>query len=142
MRLKIGRIVDADADVNLSDLSPIDRIIAAGISAYHNTDFYKRRIADSDEKIEEENRKIRDAIISNLSIVVSAELESNKSLASKGDVCRAIIVEIPSRFVPMLSEALSSHYFDAYNIRVIPPSKMLKKFADPPYCLYIENKGG
>ena len=142
MRLKIGQIVDVSNDVNLSDLSPLDRIIAAGINAYHNTDYYRRRVAESEERKEEQRRRVRDTLISNLVSIITEELETNKSLRDKDDKCKALLLEIPARFVPLLPEALISHEFDGYNIHVVQPSKLLLKFADPPYCLYVESKGG
>ena len=142
MRIKVGRLVNVDADVNLADLSPLDRIIAAGLNAYHNTNLYRRRFAESEERRAEQQRRVREALVDNLVSVIYPQLEENQLLASKGDVCNGILVEVPSRFTSMLSEVIESHEFDAYDITVIPPSKLLSKFADPPYMLYICNKGG
>lgn len=142
MRIQIGRIVNVDSDVNLADLSPIDRIIAAGINAYRNTGIYRRRYAETEEKKMEQQRKVREALIDNLLSIIYPQLEENKLLSDVDDTCVGILVEVPPRFVPLLGETLESHEFDAYDIKVIPPSKLLSKFASPPYMLYICNKGG
>lgn len=142
MRIKVGQVVNVDADVNLADLSPIDRVIAAGLNAYHNTGMYRRRYAETEERKEEQRRKVREALIDNLLSVIYPELEENKLLSSKGDVCQSILVEVPSRFTPFLAEVIESHEFDAYTITIIPPSNLLAKFANPPYLLHISNKGG
>lgn len=142
MRIQIGRIVNVDAEVNLADLSPFDRIIAAGLNAYHNTGMYRRRYAETEERRAEQQRKVREALVDNLLSVIYPQLEENQLLKDKGDVCDGILVEVPPRFTPLLSEALESHEFDAYDITVIPPSKLLSKFASPPYMLYVCNKGG
>ena len=57
MRVKVGRMVDVDQDVNLADLSPLDRIISSAINAYRNTSMYRRRFAETEEKKEEQDRK-------------------------------------------------------------------------------------
>lgn len=142
MRVKIGRIVNVDSDVNLLDLSPLDRIIASGINAYRNTNLYKRRYAETEERKEEQRRKVREALIDNILSIVYAQLEDNQLLREKGDTCSGILIEIPSRFTTILEEVVQSHEFDAYTMTVIPPSRLLAKFASPPYLLYICNRGG
>ena len=59
MRILVGRVVDVDADVNLADLSPLDRIIASATNAYRNTGLYKRRYAESEERRQGEGRRDR-----------------------------------------------------------------------------------
>lgn len=142
MRLQIGRIVNVDTNVNLMDLSPIDRIIAAGLNAYHNTAIYRRRYAETEERRAEQQRKVREALVDNLIATIYPQLDENALLKDKGDVCSGILIEVPPRFTPMLSEVIEAHEFDAYDITIIPPSKLLSKFADPPYMLYVCNKGG
>lgn len=142
MRIQVGKVVNADAEINLSDLSPLDRIIAATISSYRNTGLYKRRFAESEEQREAQRRRIQEALIDGLLASIKPEMVDNVSLAEKGDTCRGILVEVPSRYTPFIEEAIASHDFDAYNIVHIPPSKLLGKFANPPHLLYITNKGG
>ena len=142
MRVKVGRVVDLDKDVSLADLSPMDRIIASATNAYRNTTMYKRRYAESEEKKEEQRRKIREALTDGLLSVIHPELEANKTLSERGDKCFAILVKIPARFKHYIADVTGSHEFDAYNIKVIPPSRSLAKFFDAPYLLYVENKGG
>ena len=83
MRIQIGRIVNTDADVNLLDLSPIDRVIAAGLNAYHNTGLYKRRYAESEERKSEQKRKVREALVDNLLSMIYQQLEENALLKIK-----------------------------------------------------------
>lgn len=142
MRIKIGRIVNTEKDVNLADLSPLDRVIASGINAYHNTGMYRRRFAESEERKEEQRRKIRESLIDNILSVVTSEMDNNKLASTKGDECEALLLEVPARFKPFISEAIESHEFDAYEITVVAPSRLLSKFADPPYRLYVEHRGG
>ena len=142
MRVKVGRIVDVEADVNLADLNPLDRVIASAINAYHNTKMYQRRFAETEEKRQEQLRKVREALIDNLLQVIVAQLERNELLKDKGDECFAILVEVPARFKPCISDVVIAHEFDAYEITVIPPSKVIAKFARPPYLLHICNRGG
>lgn len=142
MRVQVGRLVNVDADVNLLDLKPLDRIIAAGLNAYHNTGIYRRRYAETEERREEQRRKVREALVDNLLSVIYPQLDENQLLHDKDDTCRGILVEVPPRFTPMLEDVIASHEFDAYDITIVPPSKLLSKFANPPYMLYICNKGG
>lgn len=142
MRIKVGRVVDLDKDVSLADLSPLDRIIASATNAYHNTTMYKRRYAETEEKREEQRRKVRETLADSLLSVIHPELDANKTLGGKGDKCFAMLVKVPARFKAFLPEVVSSHEFDAYTTQIIPPSRSLSKFFDAPYLLYIENKGG
>ena len=142
MRIKIGRIVDIEQDVNLVELSPLDRIIAAATNAYHNTGMYKRRYAASEERKEEQRRQIREKLTDSLLSVIHPELDNNKTLSSRGDQCVAMLVKVPPRFKSFLVDVLSSHEFDAYNTKIIQPSQSLSKFCEAPFLVYIENKGG
>lgn len=142
MRIQVGRIVNADAEINLADLSPLDRIIASAINAYHGTGLYKRRFAESEEQKEAQRRKVQEALIDNLLAVIQPELVDNQLLKEKGDQCRGILVEVPPRFTSLIDGAIESHEFDAYEIVRIPPSKLLSRFANPPHLLYITHKGG
>ena len=142
MRVKVGRLVDVDKEVNLSDLSPLDRIISAAINAYRNTAMYRRRYAETEEKREEQKRKVREALTDSLLAVIHPELDANRTLSTKDDVCCGLLVKVPARFKLFISDVIEAHEFDAYSITVIAPSKSLSKFSDPPYLLYIENRGG
>ena len=142
MRVKVGRVVDLDKDVSLADLSPLDRIIASATNAYHNTTMYKRRYAETEEKKEEQRRKIRETLTDALLSVIHPELDANKTLGEKGDKCFAILIKVPARFKTFLADVVESHEFDAYTTQIIPPSRSLRKFFDAPHLLYVENKGG
>lgn len=142
MRIKVGQIVDIEKDVNLMDLSPLDRVIASATNAYRNTNLYKRRFAETEEKREEQNRRVRESLIDSILSVIIPELELNKTLKEKDDKCCAILIKVPARFKKFINEVTSSHEFDAYEITVIPPSRSLDKFFDAPYLLYIESRGG
>lgn len=142
MRIPIGKMVNPDVDVNMAELKPLDRIIAAIVNAYHGTSFYKRRYAETEEKRQEQWRKVRESLIDNLLMVITPQLEENIFLKDLDDTCTAILVEVPSRFHSCLMDVVSAHEFDAYEITVIPPNKLLSKFAKPPFLLYICNRGG
>lgn len=141
MRIKIGRIVNLDKDVNLLDLSPLDRVIASATNAYRNTSLYKRRYAVTEEKREEQRRKVRETLTNSLLAAISPELEGNKTLSGHGDNCVGALVKVPSRFNSLLAEVLESKDFDAYQTTVIRPTKLLSKFAEPATLVYFEIKG-
>ena len=142
MRIKVGRVVDGDAAVNLADLSPLDRIIAAAINSYHNTSLYKRRFADTIEKQEEQRRKIREVLADNILTAITQEMTQNKTLSAKGDTCMSVLLMIPYRFKPYLEDVVTAHEFDTYDMEIIPPNRALRKFCQPPYMLYVKRKGG
>ena len=142
MRIKVGRVVNTEADVNLIDLSPLDRIIAAATSAYHNTKTYRRRVAETEEKKEEQRRRLRESLVDSILSVVTLQLEGNALLKEKGDICTGVLLEIPAKFQPVLNEVVQSHEFDAYTITVIHPNKVLSKFSEPSTLLHFCNKGG
>lgn len=142
MRVLVGRIVNTDAEVNLGDLSPLDRIIASAINAYHNTSMWKRRFAESEERKEEQRRKVRETLADSLLAVIHPELEVNKTLEEHNDRCKGMLLKVPARFKRFLPDVIQAHEFDAYNIVIIPPTKSIAKFCDPPYLVYVENKGG
>lgn len=142
MRVKVGRVVNMDKDINLADLSPLDRIIASAKNAYQNTSLYQRRYAETEEKREEQKRRIRETLTDSILAAIQPELLENRTLEGKSDKCAAVLIKVPSRFKQFLSEVVTAHDFDAYNVVIIPPSSSISKFCDPPYLLYIENKGG
>lgn len=142
MRIQVGRVVNADVEVNLADLKPLDKIKAAAINAYHNTGIYKRRFAESEEQKEAQRRKVREAFIDDLLAAIQPELLNNSLLSRKDDQCVGILVEVPARFVQFVDEVITAHEFDAYDIVPIRASKLLVKVADPPCLLYITHKGG
>ena len=140
MQIEIGKIVDTDADVNLVSLKPIDRIIAAATNAYHNTKLYKRKATEEAEKREKKRRKAREACTDALLSIINQELASNKTLMSKGDKCKAILVQAPYKFEPFLKEVIESHEFDAFDITIIKPTSFLSRVADVPSLLHIKAK--
>lgn len=142
MRIQIGRVVNSDADVNLADLKPIDKIIAAGLNAYHNTNMYRRRFAETEERKQEQLRKIKEMLIDSLVSVVTPEMEQNKLLQERGDVCNGLLIEVPARFKKCLAEVIDAHEFDAYEMTIIPPNPTLDKFANPPLLLLVTSRGG
>lgn len=142
MRIKVGRVVDATKDINLADLSPLDRIVASITNAYHNTSMYKRRFAETEERREEQRRKVWETLTDNLLAVIHPELEGNKTLGARGDRCHGILIKVPARFKSFLEDVIAAHEFDAYNVIIIPPTRSIAKFCNAPYLLYVENKGG
>lgn len=142
MRIKVGRIVDVSKDINLADLSPLDRVIASATNAYHNTTMYRRRYAETEEKKEEQRRRVRETLTDSLLSIIVPEMEGNKTLASKGDKCQGLLLKVPYRFNGFINEVLQAHEFDAYSITIVPPSRSIAKFCDAPFLLYVENRGG
>ena len=142
MRIKVGRVVNVDMEVNLLDLSPLDRIIAAATNAYHNTGVYRRRVAETEEKKEEQKRKLRESLVDSILNVVTAQLEGNQLLKEKGDKCVGVLVEVPAKYNAILHEVVQSHEFDAYSVTVIPPNKTICKFAEPSHLLHFCDRGG
>lgn len=141
MRVEIGRKVDIEQDVNLADLSPLDRIISAAANAYRNTSIYKRRFAESEERKSEMRRRRREALTDSILSVLYKQLHNNSILKAHGDECTGVLLEIPFKYNRYLSEVLSTHDFDPYNVTVIPPNRSIAKFAEPPTLLYIESRG-
>lgn len=137
--MKIGRVVDLSQEVNLLDLKPFERIVAAARSAYRNTDMYRRRFAETEEQAEEARRKVLNSLIANLSATL-LPFEATNLLEGKNDIARAIVVEVPVRYSEYIDEALAAHEFDAFNIRVISASDLLTKHADVPSLLYVEKR--
>lgn len=142
MRIKIGTIVNADADVNLADLKPLDRIVAAAINAYHNTAMYKRRYAESEEKRQEQYRRVRETVIDSILAILVSEMEANTLLNGKDDKCIGLLLGVPNRYKDYLNDIVDAHEFAAYNITIVPPSAVLSKFANPPHLLLITSIGG
>lgn len=142
MRVLVGRLVDVDKEVNLADLSPLDRVISAATNAYRNTAVYRRRYAETEEKREEQKRKVREALTDALLSAIHPELDSNQTLSSRNDKCIGLLLKVPARYKIFIRDVLEAHEFDAYSVTVIPPSRSLSKFCDPPYLLYVENRGG
>lgn len=142
MRIKVGRIVNTDKPVNLMDLSPLNRVIAAAVNAYQNTPMYKRHYAETEEKKEEQRRKIRETLSEALLTAITPEIDGNRTLEAKNDICQAVLLKVPARFEPYLRDVTESHDFDAYSVVIVPPSKTVCKFCKPPTLLYVESREG
>lgn len=142
MRIKVGRLVNTSKPVNLMDLSPLNRVIAAAVNAYQNTPMYKRRYAETEERKEEQRRRIRETLSEALLTAITPEIDGNKTLEAKSDVCQAVLLKIPPRFEPYIREVTETHDFDAYSVTIIPPSKTVCKFCKPPTLLYVESREG
>lgn len=140
MQIKIGKVVNADGDVNLADLKPLDRVIAAATNAYHGTTLYKRKHMEEVEKREQQMRKIREALTDALLTIIRQELVDNILLSTKGDTCKAILVQSPYKFEPFLQDVITSHELDAYIITVIKPNQFLSTVAEVPSLLHIRSK--
>lgn len=134
--------MDVDKEVNLADLSPLDRIIASAINAYRNTAMYRRRHAETEERKEEQRRKVREALSDALLAAIHPELDANKTLSKHDDVCTGMLLKVPARYKQFLGDVIVAHEFDAYELTVIAPSKSLSKFSNPPYLVYVKNRGG
>ena len=142
MRVKVGQLVNTDAEVNLLDLKPLDRVIAAAINAYRSTNMYRRRYAETEERKQEHLRKVRESLVENMLAVITQEMENNKLLKDKGDTCKGVLIEVPARFKDFFPSIIEVHEFDAYELTVIPPVQVLSKFANPPLLVLVVNKGG
>lgn len=140
MRIKVGQIVDIDKEVSLRDLTPLDRIIASCQQAYRNTKFYQRRYAQTQEKLEQQQHKVKEVLFNNLLGIISEQLRDNKLLAEKDDVCESILIEVPARFEQFLREVISMKEFLPYEVTIVEPNKLVQKFAKVPCLLHISNR--
>lgn len=141
MRITVGKIVDVDCPVNLSELAPIDRIIYSAIDAFHKLPFYKRRLAQSKEREEEENRRIRETLLDGILSVVHLQIDMNHLLNSKNDKCKAILLEIKPRYVRFIDEVISVKDFSGYKIEHIKPNRDILKFnSNLSHLIYITQR--
>lgn len=141
MRIPIGKVVDTSKDVDLSSLSPLDKIIAAATSAYHETSIYQRRFAENEERANERLRKRRELLLSALLSVTYQHLEKGVGIPSTEHSCDKILVEVSPKYTPLLNDVLSLNDLDSYDIQVINPSRSLSKFCKAPVLLLIEKRG-
>lgn len=135
MRLKVGRIVDVSKDVNLLDLKPMERIVAAARNAYENTSYYRRRVADSEEAREEKKLKIRMFLQDNLLAVLQKVQKdfSNKQVSS-------VLLKVPSKYEAFIDDVLASRDFSEYDVTVIHPRYSASKYCSPPILVYVRVK--
>ena len=139
MRVKVGQVVDTDKDVNLSDLKPVDRIIAAAMNAYKSTAIYKRRFSESEERKAELNRKRREALTDAILGTAFKYLERSGALPD-GSNCDSVLVSVSPKYTKYLYDILESHSLDAFQVKLVPPSKDLSKFIEAPYLLHISKR--
>lgn len=137
--MKIGRLVDIDHPVNLSELKPLERIVVSATYAYRNTDLYKRRFAESEEQKEAAKRKQLDTLINIIQATIMP-FDQGNILESVGDEATAIVIEIPPRYKAFLDDAIASHEFDAYRMHIVAANELLAKHANIPALLYIEKR--
>lgn len=135
MRIPVGKVVDVSKEVNLADLKPLDRIIAATIQQWRSTSWYKRRVADTEEAREEKRRAI---ILAFQKSILAAVQRGMRSHPMEGAApVNAVLLEIPYRYNEFLETAIKSRDFDIYDCRIVTPSRALSKFAKPPTLLYV-----
>lgn len=103
---------------------------------------YRRRYAETEEKKEEQRRRVREALSDSLLAAIHPELDANTTLGKVNDVCTGMLLKVPARYKQFINDVILTHEFDAYEIVVIPPSRSLSKFSNPPYLLYVKSRGG
>ena len=129
MRVKVGQIVYVSKPVNLVQLSKIDRILYSAIDALHNNTFYKRRFAQTIEKEEEKKRQLRDKLTDSLLTVIYTQITKNQILQERNEICVAILVEVPKKYVPFINDVIHTKDFIAYDIQHIKPTKNAMRFS-------------
>lgn len=142
MQILVGKIVDVNCPVNLTDLSPLDRIIYSAIDAFYKLPFYRRRIAQNKEREEEENRRIREKLLDGILSVVHLQIDTNQLLKDKNDKCESILLEIKPRYTKFIDEVISARDFSGYTIEHIKPNRDISKFNKTlSHLLYITQRG-
>lgn len=141
LRVLVGKMVNVEKPVNLMDMSRLDRIIYSAISGYHNTSFYRRRIAQTEEREEERRRQLRDSLTDGLLSVIYKQLTTNQLLADKNDVCVAVLIEIPVKYVPFIEDVINTKDFIAYEITHIRPNRDAERFSkNLPHLIRIAQR--
>lgn len=150
MRVKVRKILDVSAPVNLRDLSPLDKIKAGIIIQWMHTNFYKNYKKHKNEELYGEQVK-KDEILKTLLLgKLYNELDNNTTLREKNKVCDSIIISVEHgykesliRLFPNLfgESGANSKDFISYDVeRVQENSDIRKAFPDMNILLRFSKK--
>lgn len=140
MQIKVGQVVDTSKDVNLSDLKPMDKILASMSNAFQRTSLYKRRYVKTQEKEDEQKRVERSTLLDSILSVAKRELDDNATLQNRGETCVGVLAQIPYKYCTYLDEVLTMRELDFLSIEVVKPNSFLCKSSEIPYLLYIRQR--
>lgn len=141
MRVLVGKVVDVEKPVNLVTLSRVDRVLYSAIDGFRKMQFYRRRIAKTQEREEEEKRQLREHLTDGLLSIIYNQITMNTLLDTKNDKCCAVLVEIPHKYVAFIDDVLATTDFIAYDVTHIKPSKDAQKYSRKlPHMVKITQK--
>ena len=146
MRVRIREVIDTDSPIDLSKLSPLQRIWVSLVVWYRDSKAYERR---KHRKLEQEFKKKtleEESLKETVLYKVFSELVQNKTLGEKGLVCSKVIIGIDRSKEEVLREILKHKEFIDYPIKILPCNQdLLKCYKNIPILLevgkrFIESK--
>jgi hypothetical protein len=120
MRVKIRRVIDLDAEINISKLSPLEKIIVPILKSLKDSKFYRRQIEAKMEKEQKERiakeERLKESILSR----AYGELTENKwmDLNQPGLVCKEVGLTVNRAYESVLHEVIKHQDFSSYHIHI------------------------
>lgn len=141
MRSLIRDELCVDQPINLKKLSPFMKIYAGIIVRVHESKYYKNKLnARIEERYLEQTRKdemVKDCILA----MIYRELNNNKSLEDKGDVCASVILSVSSRYSDSLQRIITHKDFLSYDVEIVDENQdMRQAFPSMPVLLQVKKR--
>lgn len=138
-RLYVGREVNLNYPVILSQLSPLDRVITAFRDAFRRTSLFKRRQLATQEAEEQQHIQHREYLTRSLLSILQQELSDNTTLCTYDDTCIKLQLMVSSGYTQYLPEVLSLPVFDGYIIKEHTPcADLIHMGVELPHLLTVE----
>lgn len=142
MRVKIREVVDLDKPVDISRLSPMQRLSVALTTWYRSGELYKRKL---NRKLEQEFREkvkreelVKDLLMSQIHL----QLTQNEEMGKRGLVCSEATIVIDRKQEKALREVVKHKEFISYNIKILDcHPDLLRSYAEIPLLVKVTTKG-
>ncbi len=127
MRVEIRQELDVDSPVNLRKLSPSMKLYAGFMAKLHNSKWYQTSMKRKEEAEHaariREDESLKNALLATL----YRELMTNKTLESKDDVCKEVVLSVDPRYTESLHRILAHKDFIIYDIAIVEENPDLRR---------------
>lgn len=141
MRVKIREVVDLDEKVDLSKLSPLERVVVGFKYWYRDTRPYKymlhRRLEKEYSAKVEEEEKVKEVLLT----FAYKQLVLNETMKELGLTCVKIEVTLERSLESTVREVIKHKEFISNNLRILEcDPDVLLSFSDVPLIVEISSK--
>jgi hypothetical protein len=141
MKVKIREVVDIESEIDLTKLSPLQKILVALRREYRDTKYYRNKMEREMEKDYRQRTAKEERLKEIILTQVHEELIRNTEMSKRGLTCAAIQFAVARHFEDTLREIVKHKEFISFDIRFIPCNKdLLRSFNKIPVLIEVRLK--